>query len=111
MSTFSLLAWCLFAHVDSRTLMSVRPRVLAPLCLFVLVFSRPGVSSCLVQVTKLLLSMDKEGEYKVDLEDTAVRSMCIVDGGSPLGTPTRPQPCPVMAQPQQGVIPHQVLLV
>lgn len=35
-------------------------------------------------VTKLLSSMDYKGTYKVNLEDTAVRSMCVVNQGQKL---------------------------
>jgi NAD(P) transhydrogenase len=45
--------------------------------------------------TKLIVSMATKGddkEYQVDLEDTAVRSMCIIDGGSKLEPYVPPPP-------------------
>jgi NAD(P) transhydrogenase len=45
-------------------------------------------------VTKLLLSMDYDGEYKVNLEDTAVRSMCVANAGELLEPYVPPPPVP-----------------
>jgi len=45
-------------------------------------------------VTKLISSMDYDGEFKVELDDTAVRSMCIVDAGKALDEYVPPPPAP-----------------
>lgn len=48
-------------------------------------------------VTKLLISMDKgadDGNYQIDLEDTAVRSMCVVHNGAKLEPYVPPPPRP-----------------
>ena len=43
-------------------------------------------------VTKLLVSMDREGEYVIDLEDLAVRSMLVSNAGELLEPYVPPPP-------------------
>jgi len=53
-------------------------------------------------VTKLILSMDKDGEYTVDLEDAAVRSCTVVNAGEKL-EPYVPPPPPPQAEAAEVV--------
>lgn len=60
----------------------------------------PGTASTLYggNCTNLLISMDYDGQYRVNLEDEAVRSVCVVNSGRKL-PPYVPPPAPVVAAP------------